>query len=356
MNMLKFIKHNFIKLLIQILFIVVLLISIFSIEFSIRILHDDGKSVNYVGIIRGGTQLLVKQELANRPSNELIEELDGIISQLKTHDENNHFAIHEDKKLQELLSVIEVKWVELKEEIYNYRAGTDPLRLYNLSNEYYELSNSMVFETQAYVESKVEKLDSMRTRLFISVILILIFSIQQFISKILVQNKNVALNQVAYIDNLTGLPNRAHCNEIILKYNEMEILPDLACVYIDLNNLKVTNDLLGHEAGDKFIRDFAAILKEASSPYGFVCRNGGDEFVAIFENCSQKNINDYMNYLNEKTHLYNSKESEIKISFAIGVAFSHEISSNQMNDLLSLADKRMYENKTAYKKSLLNQA
>ncbi len=356
MNILTFVKHNLVKLLIQSLFIIILIISIFSIEFTIDILHNDGKSVNYVGIIRGGTQLLIKQELSNNPNEELIEELDGIINQLKTHDKNNHFAIHEDKRLQELLSAIEIKWIELKEEIYNYRSGAEPLKLYNLSDEYYELSNNMVFETQAYVETKVEKLSHMRSRLFISTILIIIFSIQQFVSKVMVQNKNAALNQVAYVDNLTGLSNRAHCNEILLKYNEMEMLPDLTCVYIDLNNLKVTNDLLGHEAGDKFIRDFAAILKEASSPYGFVCRNGGDEFVAIFENCSEKNINDYIGYLNEKTALYNAQESEVKISFAIGFAFSHEISTNQMNDLLSLADKRMYKNKTEYKKSLLNKA
>lgn len=349
----NFIKSNFINFLILFLFIATLLISVFSIEFSIEILHDDGKSINYVGILRGGTQLLVKQELANKPNNELIEKLDGIIYQLKTHDDNNHFAIHEDQKLQESLSNVEVEWIKLKEEISNYRLGADAQKLYTLSDEYFELTDNLAFETQAYVESKVDKLASMRLRLFISVILILIFSIQQFISKTVVKNKNTELNLVAYIDTLTGLPNRAHCNEIILKYNKMKILPELACVYMDLNNLKTTNDLLGHEAGDKFIRDFGTILKEASSPYGFVCRNGGDEFVAIFENCSQKNINDYINYLNEKTYLYNSKESKIKISFAIGVAYSNEISTNLINDILTLADKRMYENKAEYKKSLL---
>lgn len=353
MKIITFIKDNSIKLLILFLFIAALLISVLSMEYSIEILHNDGKSVNYVGILRGGTQLLVKQELQNNTNDELIEMLDGIIYQLKTNDENNHFAIHEYAKLQELLSVVETEWLKLKEEIYNYRLGADSQKLYNLSEQYFELTNNLVFETQVYVESKVERLATFRTRLFISVILILLFSIQQFVSKTMLQDKNSKLNEVAYIDTLTGLPNRAQCNEIILKYNNMKSLPNLACIYMDLNNLKTTNDLYGHDAGDKLLKDFGKILKDASNPYGFVCRNGGDEFVAIFENCTQKNINDYINYLNEKTNLYNLKDSKIQISFALGVVFSCEEKSNNINGLLTLADKRMYENKTEYKKSLL---
>lgn len=351
MNIVAFIKRNFVKLVIQSLFIVILFISFVSTEFSIEILRNDGKSVNYVGIIRGRTQQLIKQELQDKPNQELIDDLDKIIYQLKVESSDNHLAIHEDQKLQHSLSVIESKWTELKNEIYKYRAGADSRKLYDLSEEYFELTNKMVFETQAYVESKVDKVASLQQRLLISIVLILAFNIYQFISKINIQDKNTLLNSIAYNDSLTGLSNRAHCNAIISEYNKMEDLPNIACIYIDLNNLKATNDLLGHEAGDKFIRDFGMILKEASEPYGFVCRNGGDEFVAIFENCSQKNINDYLNYLNEKTNSYNSKEHEIQISFAIGVAYSNEISSNKINDILTIADKRMYENKAMYKKA-----
>ncbi len=353
MKMWTFIKDNFIRLLIYILFATILLISVFSVEYSSNILQKDGKSINYVGILRGGTQLLVKKELANVQSDELIEQLDSIIYQLKTPNKNNHFTIHEDQALYEYLIILETEWIKLKEEIYNHRAGADSYRLYNLSNDFYELSNNLAFKTQAYAERKVGELASLRTRIYIGFILIVFFSMQQYISKILVQNKNNELNRVAYFDSLTGLSNRAHCNEILLKYNQMKVLPNLACIYIDLNNLKATNDLLGHDAGDKFIIDFSTILKEASSPYGFVCRNGGDEFVAIFENCTQKNIDDYIKYLSEKTAIYNYRESDIKISYAIGVAFSYEISTNKINDVLSLADKRMYENKAEYKKSLL---
>lgn len=350
MNILTFIKRNFVKLAIQVLFVAILLISYFSIEFSIDILRNDGRSVNYVGILRGRTQQLIKQELQHKPNQELLEELDDILHQLKEHSAENHFIIHEDSKLQESIEVVEKKWIVLKDEIYKYRDGADSQSIYDLSEEYYDLTNKLVFETQAYVESKVERVASLSQRLLISIILILIFNIYQSISKITIQDKNIKLNSIAYIDSLTHLPNRAQCNVIISEYNDRESLPDVACVYIDLNNLKLTNDLLGHEAGDKFIRDFSTILKEASEPYGFICRNGGDEFVALFENCTHKNINDYIYYINEKVDIYNHNENVIQISFAVGVAYSHEISSNKINDLLTLADKRMYENKAEYKK------
>lgn len=355
MNIVSFIKENFIRLLIQILFIGALLISFFSMEYSINITKDDGRSVNYVGILRGGTQRLIKQELEHHTNDELINTLDNIIYQLKVHDVNNHFAIHEDEKLQQSLAEVESLWLELKEEIYKYRAGADSRRLYDLSEDHYELTNNLAFETQIYVTSKVHRLISLRPRLLINVFLIFIFSTYQIISKMRVNNANNKLNNIAYIDSLTGLSNRAHCNEVINKYNEMEALPDLVCVYFDLNNLKITNDLLGHEAGDKLLSDFGKILKEASEPYGFICRNGGDEFVAIFENCTIKNVNDYINFLNEKTNAYNFTGDEIQISFAVGYAFSNEVHTNRINEILTLADKRMYENKAEYKRKKMQE-
>lgn len=351
MNILIFIKRNFIKIAIQILFVAIMLISFVSNKFSIDLLKNDSKTVNYAGILRGGTQRLIKQELQNRPNQQLINELDKIIYDMKINSKDNHFTIKEEAKLQNLLSDVELKWIKMKDEIYKFRISGDSQKLYELSEEYYKLTNSFVFEIQEYVENKVEKIAILQQRMLISIIIILVFNIYQFISKINVQNKNSDLSNLAYKDSLTGLFNRAYCNTIINKYNQMETLPDLACIYIDLNDLKITNDLLGHEAGDKFLRDFSSIFKEASEPYGLACRNGGDEFVAIFENCTQKNISDYINHMNEKTAAYNLKEKEIHISFAIGVAYSDEITTNRINDLLTLADKRMYENKAEYKKN-----
>ncbi|WP_313342997.1 GGDEF domain-containing protein [Sedimentibacter sp.] len=349
MNIVLFIKNNFIKLIIQIsmiLMIISLIISIFSVDFTLEIMHEDDKSIYYAGILRGETQRLIKQELEGIQNNELIEKLDGVIFQLNN---NNQLVIHEEIELKKLLIIIETDWLVLKNELYNHRLGSDSKKLYYLSEDFFVLTDKLVIETQEYIYKKEIKLASIRKKLFSSIILILIFGIYQYFSKLVIQKENIELNNVVYIDALTGLFNRAYCNEIVKKYNKINNRPDLVCVYVDLNNLKDTNDLFGHEAGDKLIQDFSKILKDVSEPYGFICRNGGDEFVGIFENCTKENLNDYLNFLQEKVNKYNTLKNEIQISYAVGVAFLHEINSNKINDLLSLADKRMYKNKAECK-------
>ena len=70
--------------------------------------------------------------------------------------------------------------------------------------------------------------------------------------------KNQLLEQKAYIDIPTGLPNKGSCEELL---NNREILREpTACVIFDLNNLKTVNDTMGHSAGDQLILSFARLF------------------------------------------------------------------------------------------------
>lgn len=327
---------------------ILLLISIFvNIGFFkfIDVLQGDSRIINYSGIIRGASQRLVKQELAHNPNNKLIEEIGSIISELRGGNGNNNLKTMNDPKFQEALLKLEPAWEELIEEIYRYRLGAEPHRLYQLSEEYFELANDLVFSAQKYSELKMDRILFFKPMLLVSVSLILLIYLYLFVSMLHLKYSNKKLSELVYVDILTNLPNRTHYNEIIAKYQQMESLLNLVCIYFDLNNLKKTNDTLGHDAGDKLIQAFSQILKETSENYGFVCRNGGDEFVAIFENCSREKVDNYMKIINKKIDIYNKKETVIKIGFASGIAFSDEADINNINDILTLADKRMYKNK-----------
>ena len=70
---------------------------------------------------------------------------------------------------------------------------------------------------------------------------------------------NKLLEQRAYTDARTGLPNRSACKEI-LNNNEIISSPT-ACIIFDLNNLKFINDTMGHSAGDRLIVKFAGLLR-----------------------------------------------------------------------------------------------
>jgi diguanylate cyclase (GGDEF)-like protein/PAS domain S-box-containing protein len=80
-------------------------------------------------------------------------------------------------------------------------------------------------------------------------------------------------------DPLTGLPNRAHLEQVLdrrLARNEA-----LAVLYVDLDRYKIINDTLGHSAGDRALIEVAGRLQRSLRPQDLAARLGGDEFVAV---------------------------------------------------------------------------
>jgi len=93
------------------------------------------------------------------------------------------------------------------------------------------------------------------------------------------------IHELAYFDYLTGLPNRR------LLIDELSrILPRCtrngqfaALLFIDLDNFKLLNDTLGHDAGDILLREVAARLRATVRASDHLARLGGDEFVVVLE-------------------------------------------------------------------------
>ncbi len=88
------------------------------------------------------------------------------------------------------------------------------------------------------------------------------------------------LQRRAYLDELTGLPNRRFFEEELARLDAPENLP-LTVVFGDVNGLKRTNDTMGHRAGDELLCLAAAVMTEACRPGDVAARWGGDEFVML---------------------------------------------------------------------------
>lgn len=91
-------------------------------------------------------------------------------------------------------------------------------------------------------------------------------------------------------DALTGLYNRYHFNQEILKLNNYHYYP-LGLFYIYLTDLKKTNDSVGHQEGDQLLIGLSKHLNEMPLGKGKVFRTGSDEFTCMVPNTTQSEMN-----------------------------------------------------------------
>ena len=155
---------------------------------------------------------------------------------------------------------------------------------------------------------------------------------------------NSELNEKAFIDFATGLPNKNKCEEMLS--SPYALSTPTACFMLDRNDLKLVNDTLGHEMGDLMILNFAKLLRQTVPLKFFVGRFGGDEFIVIAENIrDQEEAEHLLEKIQEMVLNFNSGNGKFKLNYACGYAFSKEFPSCNMMELLNVADQRMYEDK-----------
>lgn len=152
---------------------------------------------------------------------------------------------------------------------------------------------------------------------------------------------------LAYTDPLTGLANRARCEQI------MQVISSEHSLYtifsIDLNKLKVVNDTYGHQEGDRLLTGFSTILTNCFWDANLIGRMGGDEFIVILldeqaSHCT-KRIHDFYALLSE----WNRKEQVFQYSASYGYAYSYEVPNSSAQEVYMLADSRMYEMKKEHR-------
>lgn len=146
-----------------------------------------------------------------------------------------------------------------------------------------------------------------------------------------------AINKSANFDFLTGTRNRNSFEKFINQLRNDKV--DVYYFIADVNNLKETNDILGHSAGDELIQAVARLLCDTVGEDGWVFRQGGDEFAILWKG---NDAEGFLKLLRHKNQALNKKRT-VPVSFAIG--YGKLLDSTGMED----ADKMMYENKAKMK-------
>lgn len=156
------------------------------------------------------------------------------------------------------------------------------------------------------------------------------------------------IHQLAYYDVLTGLPNRSllhdrlgHAIKVAHRNNTL-----LAVLFIDLDNFKNINDMLGHHIGDRFLQVVAERLTGCVREKDTVARLGGDEFVIVMEGIkdSESASNVAKSIITEMSTVFNIGSNDIYSGASIGVSIYPEDGTDAVS-LLKNADTAMYNAK-----------
>lgn len=158
------------------------------------------------------------------------------------------------------------------------------------------------------------------------------------------------LKYLTYYDKLTGTFNRGYYEFILEKMNKNGKLP-VSIIMGDLNGLKITNDMFGHEEGDKLLKGAAEILKKVCGSNAIVSRYGGDEFVVVLENMSEEEAD--KTCVKIKSECQKKKIGLIYVSIALG--YSSKTNKDQdINEVIKEAEEMMYRNKLLEDRSARN--
>lgn len=194
------------------------------------------------------------------------------------------------------------------------------------------------------------------------IVMVFIFITSYSFKLILILQKNLEdehLRVLAFSDSLTLLGNRQYLQRK-LDLMDNQKAEDYGVIFMDINDLKFTNDHYGHDSGDKLIRMVASAIKDAVDPAGGFCgRNGGDEFIAVVS--PEGSIFSVAEKIQENLEAQKEKERvKFPVSLSLGLATHSELSAEahlQRKDYVTAdyvirkADYRMYQHKCQVKQA-----
>ncbi|MDL2260167.1 diguanylate cyclase [Deltaproteobacteria bacterium OttesenSCG-928-K17] len=120
--------------------------------------------------------------------------------------------------------------------------------------------------------------------------------------------------------------------------------------FVDVNGLKMINDIHGHLAGDFAIKTIAETLREGVRSSDIVCRYGGDEFLVLFRRCDHKAAEAAINRMKVRLQNINQVQKQpYTIDFSYGLAEIRAGFDRSVKDFIQKLDILMYENKQTTK-------
>lgn len=156
------------------------------------------------------------------------------------------------------------------------------------------------------------------------------------------------LHQMAYIDSLTGLPNRVcfyqHVERLLLEKQYIERHPVI--LMIDLDEFKQVNDTMGHSVGDMLLKQVASRMKGCLRSSDMLSRFGGDEFMVLIEQSDRDNHERVAEkILSVLGSPFKLEGNDVYIHASVGI-YKIEDGDEGIEGLIQKADIAMYQAKS----------
>ena len=329
-------------------FTIILVILIFGVIHVVSGIQGTARVVNYAGLVRGGTQRMVKMEIAGEPQDKLIETIQSYIDGLRKGSKELDFVRLDDREFQDKMQELDIYFQKLKKEIYLVREkGYQNTEIISKSEKFFGICDEAVGLSEIYSQKRATALEKLERLIVLDVFCLILLTVIELIKAIRYAALNRALQKKVYLDEATGLPNKNKCEELLSDFSLLE--ESIGVCVFDLNNLRIINNSMGHEMGDEYIRRFAVLLRESVPEEYFVGRAGGDEFIAIMKNQSHEQMQEILKRLRAHVWKYSEDHTDIPISYAAGYALSEDQEDCTMRTLFAEADKSMYINKNHMK-------
>ena len=155
----------------------------------------------------------------------------------------------------------------------------------------------------------------------------------------------------ATADELTGLFNRRG----FMSLAEYALLTarrrnePASLVFIDLDRFKLINDTWGHEQGDKALTAMADLMKATFRESDIIATQGGDEFIILLANTAQQAAGIAMAQLSNNVAEYNQQAGNPwQLAFSWGCVEYDPATHHSLNEIVAVADRRMYQAKTSH--------
>ena len=168
------------------------------------------------------------------------------------------------------------------------------------------------------------------------------------------QAANEELQQRAFADPLTGLPNRLLFEDRLVqatrrleRSNHDGVVERMAVLFVDLDGFKPINDSFGHAVGDVVIRKAASRLRDEARDCDTVARVGGDEFLILLNDVADEQacISVAQRVLASLSQPFEASGRRIEISCSIGIVVHP--GHSESNKIVANADAAMYAAKRA---------